>query len=173
MDTGESKRAMQEALQAAVAKIGNGGGPSPPPVPAIPSLDPMALLMTVLPKLLEPKPDQEGLGDQLDALRKDELVPLREQLVKQRVLLERVFNAQKVLLRKLSAIETVQSALGGAVTSLTAQMARIELVDEPEPEHPRDFGSMNGHAHSRAGSVDFGMDFPLAHEEPRRRSPRG
>ena len=173
MAKAENNRAMEEALQAAIAKMNNGAPALPAPsAPAIPALDPIPLLMSVLPKLLERGSDENDVGEQLASLQKEELQPLREQLARQQQLLERVFNAQKAVLRKLSALETVQSAIGGAVTSLTEQMARIELIAD-DPIEPPDFVGRNGHAHSKMDFADLGMSYPISRDDPRRRSRRG
>jgi hypothetical protein len=168
----ETNRAMEEALQAAVAKMNSGAPGLPgPSQPMMPALDPMPLLMSVLPKLLERGSGDDDVGERIASLQKEEFQPLREQLGKQQQLLERLFAAQKAILRKLSAIETVQSAIGGAVTSLTEQMARIELVDDDPMDAP-DFPARNGHAHSRLDFADLGRGYPGLRDEPRRR-PRG
>jgi hypothetical protein len=165
---------MEEALQAAIAKLNNGAPSLPAPsAPAFPAIDPMPLLMSVLPKLLERgSSDDNDLGERLATLQKEELQPIREQLARQQQLLERVFNAQKAVLRKLSTLETVQSAIGGAVTSLTEQMARIELVDDDHLEPP-EFVGRNGHSHPKMDLADLGMSYPISREDPRRRSRRG
>jgi hypothetical protein len=168
----EKNRAMEDALQAAVAKMSGtpalpGGG-----APAAPSLDPIALLMTLLPKLLDRGAGDDDVGERLVSMQKEELQPLREQLARQQQLLERLFRAQKAVLHKLSAIETVQSAIGGAVTSLTEQMARIELVDDDPPEPP-DFVTRNGHARSRLDFADLAKGYPPMREEQKRRARGG
>ncbi len=169
----ENNRAMEEALQAAIAKMNNGGPASPATSAPIPAIDPMPLLMSVLPKLLERgSSDDNDVGERLASLQKEELEPIREQLARQQQLLERVFNAQKAVLRKLSTLETVQSAIGGAVTSLTEQMARIELVDDDHLEPP-EFVGRNGHSHPKMDLADLGMSYPMSRDDPRRRSRRG
>jgi uncharacterized protein YhaN len=168
----DNNRAMEEALQAAIARM-NSGAPSLPGsgASAGPALDPIPLLMSVLPKLLERGSDDNDTSEQLASLQKELLQPLREQLARQNQLLERLFNAQKAVLRKLSALETVQSAIGGAVTSLTEQMARIELVDDEQFDAP-DLGR-HGHSHSRLDFADLGMSYPRSSDDPRRRPRRG
>jgi hypothetical protein len=125
----EKNRAMEEALQAAVAKMSGAPGLPGAGGPAMPALDPIPLLMSMLPKLLERgSSDNDDVDERIASFQKEELQPLRELLERQQQLLERLFRAQKAVLHKLAAIETVQSAIGGAVSSLTEQMARIELV---------------------------------------------
>jgi hypothetical protein len=121
--------AMEAALQAAVTRMGN--GTSAPGAASVPAMDPIGLLMTALPKLLESKANPEDLQERLDESLKEELAPIRQQLAAQSQLLEQIFRAQKVLLRELRAVQAVQSAVGGAMSNLTHQMARIEIIDDP------------------------------------------
>ena len=125
-----NKQAMEAALQAAVQRMGNGAAPAAHA--GTPAVDPMGLLMAALPKLLESRESPEDLDERLEELRKDELQPMRQHLVAQAELLERILRNQKVLLRKLREVEAVQNAIGGAVTHLTDQLARVELVEESE-----------------------------------------
>lgn len=129
-------RAMEEALEDAVARMGNGGaasGASSQPA----SVDPIGLLMAALPKLLQNGPAQDELAERLDSIEKDELQPIRVQLAAQSKMLERVYQAEKVLLRELRQVQQdlrasqqVQGAVGAAIDSLAAQLERIELVED-------------------------------------------
>ena len=129
--TGNTK-AMEDALQAAVSRMGNG---QPPAQPMASGLDPMSLILTFLPKLLESNDTAgEEIAEKLESFQKDEIAPIREQLAAQDKTLERILVAQRVLLRELRAIHPVLSALSGVVANLTEQMARIEVVDSNQQD---------------------------------------
>ena len=121
-------KAMEDALQAAVARIGNGHGSGSDQMASSPMADPIGLLMSVLPKLLEGRGgNQEDVNEKLEALQKDDLAPIRQQMKAQGELLRRVFRAQKILLRELRAVQSVQSALGSVVSNMASQ---LEVIDD-------------------------------------------
>jgi hypothetical protein len=133
-------RAMEEALQAAVSRM-NGSSSLPPPAPAsgpIP-MDPMSLLLSVLPKLLARDSDEEGLSEKFDELKNEELPSLREALAQQTERIAHIHKAQRVLLREVRQLSSV-------INTLALQLERIELLDDTsdgaggplvEDEHPR------------------------------------
>lgn len=121
-----NNKAMEDALQAAVTRLGNGGNGSDS-MSSSPMADPIGLLMSVLPKLLEGRGNQDDVTEKLESLQKDDLGPIREQLKAQGEMLRRVYRAQKILLRELRTVRTVQSAMGGVVSNLASQ---LDVIDE-------------------------------------------
>jgi hypothetical protein len=123
-------KAMEEALQAAVAKMNRGGtnGAAPPPLAA----DPLSLLMAVLPKLLESREPREDIVEKLEGIQSEELGPLREQVRLMRVQLHRLRKAQEETTEILHQLREQQNAVGEAVLHLANQMARFEIVEDED-----------------------------------------
>jgi DNA repair exonuclease SbcCD ATPase subunit len=123
--SGDTK-AMEEALQAAVAKMNrpsNGGSST--------TSDMLSALLAVLPKLLENgRDDREDIAEKLDGLQTEEFAPMREQLRQLRMQVHRVRKTQDEVLSALEAMREQQTAIGEAVLQLARQMSRIELLDE-------------------------------------------
>jgi ribosomal protein L29 len=121
----ETTKAMQEALEAAVTRMNNGSG-----APSALSPDTMGALMAVLPKLLQNDGSGEEMLEKLDALRKEDLTPLRGQLRMMRKQTQRMLKSQKRLLARVSEIQRQQMAVANAVLDLAQQMARITFIDD-------------------------------------------
>jgi hypothetical protein len=121
----DTTKAMEEALQAAVARMAkpDGGGPAP-------TADPMGLLMAVLPRLLASNEEREDLAEKLEGLEKDAFVPLQEQLRGLRKQVHRVSKMQEELLGELRELREQQTAVGSAVLHLAEQMARVQIIDD-------------------------------------------
>jgi hypothetical protein len=125
----ETTKAMQEALQAAVARMntGNGsgesrGGPG----------DLLTAVMPLLPKLLQNNGVGEELLERFDTLQKADLAALREQVHGLRKQGARMLKAQEHLLETVQDIQRQQVAVAGAVLDLAQQIARITFIDDPD-----------------------------------------
>jgi hypothetical protein len=122
---------MQEALQAAVARINNGSAPppsSPPP-------DTMGMLAALLPKLLNSQgEDHEDLAERLETLQKEELAPLRAEVQALRRNLHQVFKMQQRIVAHLNALDRRQETTSEALLDLAGQMARVQIIPEFPPE---------------------------------------
>lgn len=127
----ENTKAMQEALQAAVRQMNN-GGPAPPQ-------DPMGMLMTLLPRLLPNGDDADDLGEKVEGVQKD-LGDMRAEVRVLRKQLHRVFKMQEQVLAELHEMQQQQVTLSQAVLDLAGQMARIEIIEEPRDDQGRDVG---------------------------------
>lgn len=144
-----SSKAMQEALQAAVARMNNGSDAKIGP-------DMMSTLMTFLPRLLQNNGSGEEMLERLDTLQKGDLTSLREQVQSLRKQCHRMLKSQEQLLMKVHEIQRQQVAAAGAVLDLAQQMARIRIIDDTadyEEDHQRDDLSapaMTGRMASRA-----------------------
>jgi len=128
---GANTKAMEEALQAAVSRMnkpdgssGGGGG----------GTDPLGVLAAVLPKLLENRGEREDLAERVEAVRTEDLAPMREQIRAIRVRLHQLAKSQDAVLSALDQLREQQTAVGEAVLQLARQMARIEVLSEPEDE---------------------------------------
>jgi hypothetical protein len=123
--SGNTTQAMQDALQAAVSRMSdtNGGAKSA-------GADPIGLIMSVLPKLLENKEEREDIVEKLEGMEKETFSPLQEQMHGMRKQLHRVFKLQQLLVEELRQMREQQTAVGNAVLHLAEQMARIQIVDE-------------------------------------------
>lgn len=125
MDT--DKKAMQEALQAAVARLNsgtNGSGES-----KLSLFQAFAPLLPLVPKLLNSGASEEMIS-RLDSLQKHELSSLRDQVQILRRQCERILKSQDQLLERVHEIQRQQVAAAGAVLDLAQQMARITFVDD-------------------------------------------
>jgi hypothetical protein len=124
----ETTKAMQDALQAAVGRMGNGSnglgeskGFSP---------DMMGVVMSVLSKLLQGSESSEELVEKLDALQKGDLTSLREQVQILRKQCFRVLKSQEQLFLKVEEIQREQNNVARAVLDLAHHMARITFIDD-------------------------------------------
>lgn len=124
MSTDPSK-AMQDALQTAMARM-NAGGTSEPKINLMDAIGP---LVAFLPQLLKNNGGEEVL-DRLESLQKGDLTTLREQVQILRKQCYRMLKSQEQLLEKVHEIQRQQVAAAGAVLDLAQQMARITLLDD-------------------------------------------
>jgi hypothetical protein len=129
---GSNTKVMEEALQAAVSRMNNpdgarsGGGGG--------GTDPLGVVAAVLPKLLENRGEREDIAEQLEGMRNEELAPMRDQIKVIRARIHHLAKSQDTVLAALEQLREQQTAIGDAVLSLARQLARIEILDEPEPE---------------------------------------
>lgn len=140
MDT-DTNKAMQEALQAAVARMNSGAadqrsGAGP--------METLAPLLTMLPALLQNRDSGEDVAEKIDELRKGELTVLREQVQVLRRQCSRLLKSQEQLLGRLRDLQRQQAVAGDAVLELAQQMARIRFVGDVPPgedddEYEREF----------------------------------
>jgi hypothetical protein len=121
----ETSKLMQEALQAAVARI-NSGSPEAQTGPA----DTIGAVLSVLPKLLRGNEPSEDMLEKLDALERDGLTPLRGDMLVLRKQLSRVVKSQEQLVTKVDEMQKQQSLVAQAVLDLARQMARITLIED-------------------------------------------
>lgn len=122
----ETTKAMQEALQAAVARMNSGGGGADgrPPM-----ADLISAAITILPKLLQHFGSGEELLHRLDSLRTSDLAALREDVQAVRKQNHRLLKFQEETLVKVHEIQRQQVAAAGAVLDLAQQMARINFLE--------------------------------------------
>ena len=121
----ETTKAMQEALQAAVARMNTGGtGDGRPPM-----ADLIATAVAILPKLMQSFGSSEEVLQRLDAIRKTDMTGLREEMQAIRKQNHRLFKFQEEILVKVHEIQRQQVAAAGAVLDLAQQMARITFLD--------------------------------------------
>src|SRR5713226_7957535 len=140
---------MQEALQAAVARMNNGSGEGRP----APS-DMIGAVMAILPRLLQNNGSREEMLDKLDTLQKGDIASLREQMQMLRKQCHRMAKLQEDLIERVHDIQRQQVAAAGAVLNLAQQMARITLIDDISGDEGDGLGAGPA-AHSfdyRAGS---------------------
>jgi hypothetical protein len=129
---------MQEALQAAVARINNSSAEVRPPA----APDMFGMMMTVLPKLLQGSQSSEELVEKLDALQKGDLTVLREQVQILRKQCYRLLKSHERLLTKVEDIQMQQASSGRAVLDLAHHMSRITFIDDvPGGEDEYEHGS--------------------------------
>lgn len=121
----ETTKAMQEALQAAVARMNTGGSADGRP----PMADLIATAVAVLPKLMQSFGSSEEVLQRLDAIRKTDVTGLREEMQAIRKQNHRMFKYQEEILVKVHEIQRQQVAAAGAVLDLAQQMARITFLD--------------------------------------------
>jgi hypothetical protein len=117
---------MQEALQAAVARVNNGTADSRPPI----APDMFGMLMTIVPKLLQGSQSSEELVEKLDTLQKGDLTTLREQVQILRKQCYRLLKSHERLLAKVEEIQIQQASIGRAVLDLAHHMSRITFIDD-------------------------------------------
>jgi len=126
----DTTNVMQEALQAAIARMnngnGNGHGSDHKPNPS----DLLSAFMPLLPKLFQNNGNGEEMLEKIDSLQKGDLAPLREQVQLLRKQCYRMLKSQEQLLAKVHEIQRQQVAASGAVLDLAQQMARITFVED-------------------------------------------
>lgn len=120
----ETDKAMEEALQAAVARMNR------PSTNGSSGSDPISLLMAVLPKLLENRSDREDVLEKIEGLQTEDLAVLREQVRLARKQLHRLLTSQEVVLEELRQLREQQAAVGNAVLHLAKEMARVEILEQ-------------------------------------------
>ena len=118
-------KAMQDALQAAVARINNGTEVKQPIAP-----DMFGMLMTIVPKLLQGSQSSEELVERLDTLQKGDLTTLREQVQILRKQCYRLLKSHERLLTKVEDIQMQQASMGRAVLDLAHHMSRITFIED-------------------------------------------
>jgi hypothetical protein len=131
----DSSKAMQEALNATVARMhngtGNGAAPAGATMPA--PTDLLGLLVTVLPKLLQNNEASEEmiekLDEKLESLQKGDLTALREQVLLLRKQCHRLLKGQAELLGAVHEIQKQQGVANEAIVELAQQMSRMQIID--------------------------------------------
>ncbi len=164
----DTTKAMEEALQAAVAKMTKSDGG------ASPMADPVGLLMSVLPRLLASNEEREDLVEKFDNLEKDTLAPLQEQIRGLRKQVHRVFKMQEDLVEDLRALREQQTAVGNAVLHLAEHMARVQIVDDAPDDYdePIDDPRLRRSPATDLGRArSTGEQFPQTRKRPRPRRP--
>jgi len=125
----DTSKVMQEALQAAIARMNNGNGNgSSEHKPGTGDL--ISAFIPLLPKLLQNNGSGEEMLEKIDSLQKGDLAPLREQVQILRKQCYRMLKSQEQLLAKVHEIQRQQVAASGAVLDLAQQMARITFVED-------------------------------------------
>ena len=143
-------KAMQEALQAAVARINNGSADLKQPI----APDMFGMLMTIVPKLLQGSQSSEEMVEKLDTLQKGDLTILRDQVQILRKQCYRLLKSHERLLAKTEEIQIQQASIGRAVLDLAHHMSRITFIDDMP-----------------AGDQDYEPDEPVV-EDYRRAGPK-
>lgn len=119
-------RSMEEALQAAVAQMNRTGNNAPTPAP----MDPISMIVSLLPKLLENRESRDELAEKLEGMQTEELTPIREQLRIVRQQLVRMRRSQDEVLGAIAELREQQTAIGEAVLHLAKHLQRLEILDE-------------------------------------------
>ncbi|HET7291243.1 MAG TPA: hypothetical protein VFM88_02350 [Vicinamibacteria bacterium] len=114
---------MQEALQAAVARMNSGSSES-----RSSPMEALAPLLTMLPALLQNRDSGEDVGEKIDELRKGELATLRDEVHVLRKQCSRLMKAQQQALARMRDLQRQQAVAADAVLELARQMARITFV---------------------------------------------
>ena len=156
---------MQEALQAAVARINNGSAEAKPPI----APDMFGMLMTIVPKLLQGSQSSEELVDKLEMLQKGDITSLREQVQILRKQCYRLLKSQERLLTKVDEIQMQQASMGRAVVDLAHHMSRITFIDDApgddvEYDEPSPLAESFRQAESRVNGNGNGR--ARSHKEP-------
>jgi hypothetical protein len=122
-------KAMEDALQAAVARMNgtNGAGHSAPS-------DPLSMVASLLPALLQNRESREDILEKLDELQSEELSTLREQMRLARVQIHRLRKSSQEVIEVLHQMREQQAAIGEAVLHVARQLARFERVDDMPDE---------------------------------------
>jgi hypothetical protein len=129
--TTDNTNAMQEALQTAVKRM-NGNAAA-----ATGISDPIGLLVSILPKLMQNNGDKDDLVDKIDGVQK-ETGAARAEILAVRKQLHRIYKLQEDTLAELRELQRQQIALGQAVLDLADQMAKIEILEDPRDDGGRD-----------------------------------
>lgn len=127
MANADTTKAMQEALEAAVARMNSASPDQRPPGP-----DLMSTLMALAPRLLQSTGNGQEMLERLETLRKGEIAGIREQVQILRKQCFRMLKFQEQLLVKVHEIQRQQVAAAGAVLDLAQQMARLTIVEDDE-----------------------------------------
>ena len=122
----DTTKAMQEALQSAVARLNSGGGHEPKQSP----MEMLAPLVSMLPSLLQSRESGEDVAEKLDELRKGELATLQQQVRVLRKQCAHMMKAQEQMLARLRDLQRQQAAAGDVVLELAQQLARIRFVGD-------------------------------------------
>ena len=125
----ETTKAMQEALQAAVARMNSGSVEGRPPM-----ADLISTAVAILPKLLQNFGSGDEVIHRLDALRKTDLAALREDVHAVRRQNHKLLKFQEDILVKIHEIQRQQVAAAGAVLDLAQQMARVSFLDASDQD---------------------------------------
>ena len=120
----DSTKAMEEALQAAAQRLnGNGGGRE--------GHDPLGLLATVLPKLFaRDEEERDEVLEKLDGVQREDLAPLREEVLHLRKAVHRALKLQEATLAEVRELAAQQRAVVNAVLELARSMARVQIVED-------------------------------------------
>lgn len=124
----DSTKAMEEALQAAAQRLnGNGGREGP---------DPLGVLTSILPRLFAHDEDErDELLEKLEGVQREDLAPLREEVLHLRKALHRAVKLQEATLAQVRELAAQQGAVVGAVLELARHMARVQIIEDL-PEEP-------------------------------------
>jgi hypothetical protein len=129
---------MQDALQAAIARVNTGTGE---PKPGLLNADTIGVVMSIVQKLLQGSESSEDLVEKLESMRTDDLASLREQVQILRRQCVRVMKSQEQLMGKVDDILKEQTTIGRAVLDLAHHMARVTFIDDAPAGDPyRDDG---------------------------------
>ncbi|MDX2019472.1 MAG: hypothetical protein SF187_04475 [Deltaproteobacteria bacterium] len=126
----DNSSAMQDALAAAVKRMNNN---STAPDFSMPS-DPISMLMTIIPKLLNNNDDRDDQVDKADALTKEDFLALCGDVQMLRKQIHRIGRLQEETLVQLREMQQHQVTLTEAVLDMAAQMSRVELMSDVPPE---------------------------------------
>lgn len=126
MTNTDTSKAMQEALQSAIARMNNGNGSDHKSNPG----DLISAFMPLLPRLFQNNGHGEEMLERIDSLQKGDLAHMREQVQLLRKQCYRMLKSQEQLLMKVHEIQRQQVAASGAVLDLAQQMARITFVED-------------------------------------------
>ncbi|HYD40164.1 MAG TPA: hypothetical protein VEB43_05000 [Anaeromyxobacter sp.] len=124
----DSTKAMEEALQAAAQRL-NGNGPRE-------GHDPLGVLGSLLPRLFARDEDErDELLEKLEGVQREDLAPLREEVLHLRKALHRAVKLQEATLAEVRAVAEQQRAVVAAVLELARHMARVQIIEDL-PEEP-------------------------------------
>jgi hypothetical protein len=143
-------KVMQEALQAAVARMNSNGNGSADSRAA--PMDTIGTLMQFVPRLLQNNEAGPEMLEKLDALQKGDLSSLRGDVQILRKQCFRTLKAQEQLLAKVDELQKQHTAVAHAVLDLAHQIARITLVDEgaDEDDFERSYRRADSRTNNRA-----------------------
>src|SRR5262252_6905310 len=141
---------MHDALQAAVARMNGNGSNGVSEAAKGFSPDMMGVVMSVVSKLLQGSESSGELVEKLDALQKNDLASLREQVQILRKQCFRVLKSQEQLFLKVEEIQREQNNVARAVLDLAHHMARITFIDDAPGVDDDDRGALHaGDSHRR------------------------
>jgi hypothetical protein len=129
----DSNKAMQEALNATVARMQNGNGAAATGTSMPTATDLLGMLMTFLPKLLQNNEASEEmiekLDEKLESLQKGDITALREQVLLLRKQCHRLLKGQAEILSAVGEIQKQQNMANEAIVELAQQMSRMQIID--------------------------------------------